>query len=527
MTTVPAAEDQSAQIALLLDPATHGGDGPRRIDTHGAIVVLAGDRVLKMKRAVRFPFLDYSTPERRRAACAKELAINRRTAPELYLGVRPILAGPGGRPQLGPRGEGAPQQGAIDWVVEMRRFDDDALLDQRARDGRLDEATMLSLADAVAGFHRAAARRPEHGGRSAMARIVEGIVEGLEGDAALDAGKVARFRGASASRLAHDGALLDARRDAGYARHGHGDLHLGNVCLWRGRPTLFDAIEFDDRIASGDVLYDLAFLLMDLAHRGLDRLANAAFNRYLVRAVHDDGVDALAGLGALPLFLACRAGIRAQVSLAAARAQPDAAQAEARRAEARAYLDLALDCLDPPPPRLVAIGGISGTGKSTLAHAIAPALGARPGAVVLRSDVFRKLLSGADLFQRLPQSAYAAAVTEQVFDALARAAEIVLDAGHAAVADAVYLMPAQRDRIAAVAHRRGVAFAGLWLEAPQAELERRVTDRRHDVSDAGAEVVRWQSGLDPGRLDWSRIDAGQAPPAVAAAARSALSSSRG
>ncbi|MCC7049267.1 MAG: AAA family ATPase [Alphaproteobacteria bacterium] len=505
-----------------MDPATHGGHAPRRIDTHGAIVILAGDRVLKMKRAVRFPFLDYTTAERRRAACANELSINRRTAPDLYLGIRPILAGPGERARLGPRGAGAPQEGAIDWVVEMRRFDDDALLDQRARDGRLDEATVLALADSIAAFHRAARRTPEHGGRAAMARIVEGIAAGLADDAALAADKVARFRAAAAARLAHDGALLDQRRDAGYARHGHGDLHLGNVCLWQGRPTLFDAIEFDDRIASGDVLYDLAFLLMDLAHRGLDRLANAAFNRYLARAVGDDGIDALAGLGALPLFLACRAGIRAQVSLAAARAQPDAVQAEARRAAARAYLDLALDCLDPPPPRLVAVGGISGTGKSTLAHAIAPAIGARPGAVVLRSDVFRKVLAGCDLFRRLPQSAYAAAMTEQVFDALARAAAIVLDAGHAAVADAVYLVPAQRERIAAVAHRRGVAFAGLWLEAPRSELERRVGDRQHDVSDAGAAVVRWQSGLDPGRLDWTRVDAGQPPHAVASAARAAL-----
>jgi hypothetical protein len=526
--TAPATENQSPQLALLADPASHGGLVPRRIDTHGAIVFLAGDRALKLKRAVRFSFLDYSTAERRRIACAAELAINRRTAPDLYLGVRPVLAVSDGRLALGALGEGAAEEGAVDWVLEMRRFDDDALLDQRAREGRLDEPTVLALADAIAGFHHAAARRPEHGGHAAMTRIVQGVLAGLAEDgAALDPLKLSELGDAMQARLARDRALLDARRDQGYVRHGHGDLHLGNVCLWRGRPTLFDAIEFDDAIACGDLLYDLAFLLMDLGHRRLDRLANAAFNRYMARALAEDGTACLAGLGLLPLFLACRAAIRCRVGLAAARAQPDEALAAAKRAEAATYLALARDSLDPPPPRLVAIGGLSGTGKSTLAHALAPEIGARPGAVVLRSDVLRKALSGCDLFQRLPQSAYAPDFTERVFAAVARGAAVALAAGHAVIADAVYLAPLQRRAIEAAARLAGVPFAGLWLEAPAALLEQRVTERRNDVSDADVAIVRAQAGIDPGPLDWTRLDAGRPPAQIAAEARAALSQSKG
>jgi aminoglycoside phosphotransferase family enzyme/predicted kinase len=523
-----ATEDQSAQLALLADPALHGGQKPRRIDTHGAVVFLAGDRAFKLKRAVRFSFLDYSTAERRRAATAAELAINRRTAPDLYLGVRPIFSCPGGGLRLGALGEGAVQEGAVDWVLEMRRFDDDALLDRRARDGRLDEATALALADAIAAFHDAAARRPEHGGHDAMARIVQGVLAGLAADgASRDPARLARLGDGLRARLARDRVLLDVRRDQGYVRHGHGDLHLGNVCLWRGRPTLFDAIEFDEAIACGDVLYDFAFVLMDLMHRGLDTLANAAFNRYFARALGVDGIANLAGLGLLPLFLSCRAAIRCRVGLAAASAQPDEAQAGAKRAEAATYLDLALDCLHPPPPRLIAIGGLSGTGKSTLAHALAPRIGARPGALVLRSDVLRKALSGCDLFQRLPQSAYDPAFTERVFDELARGAGTALAAGHAVIADAVYLSPGQRAAIAAAARQAGVPFAGLWLDAPAPLLERRVMERRNDVSDAGVAIVRAQAGVDPGPLDWIRIDAGGSPAQVAAQARAALALSKG
>lgn len=520
-------EDQAAVVALLTDPATHGAGSAaalrlERFDTHGAVVVLAGERAYKLKRAVRYPFLDYSTAARRHHACVRELELNRRTAPDIYLAVRPVLRAPDGTLSLGGAG-GGDAASAVDWVVEMRRFGGDALLDQRARDGRLDAGTMLELADAIAAFHRAAERRPDLGGRDGMARIVGGITAGLEADAGrADPAKVAAFAARTRDLVARHAALLDRRRAGGFVRLGHGDLHLRNVCLWQGRPTLFDAIEFDDRIATCDVLYDLAFLLMDLEHRGLRKLANAVFNHYMARAIADDGIDAVRGVALLPLFLACRAGIRAQVGLAGARAQRDKAKQESAEAEARAYLDLALAFLAPTPPLLIAIGGRSGTGKSTVAFALAPELGSAPGALVLRSDVLRKAIMGKDLFERLPQEGYSPDVTRRVFSGLARAAGLALAGGHAVIADAVYMLEAQRAEIAATARDAGVSFAGIWLDASREFLERRVAARTRDVSDATVAIVRLQMDQQPGKLDWVRVDAAAGPDEVVDAVRRVL-----
>ena len=190
--------------------------------------------------------------------------------------------------------------------------------------------------------------------------------------------------------------MLDRRGAAGKVRRCHGDLHLRNVCLFEGKPTLFDCLEFSDELASVDVLYDLAFLLMDLEHRGLADFANLVLNRYLDLTGEDDG------LAALPLFLSLRAAIRAHVTAAAMERAAQSAAEPAMAAEARRYLELAAQFLRPRSCRLIAIGGLSGTGKSTLAAALAPCLGAR----VLRSDVIRKRLFGVAPETQLPASAY-------------------------------------------------------------------------------------------------------------------------
>jgi predicted kinase len=278
-------------------------------------------------------------------------------------------------------------------------------------------------------------------------------------------------------------------------------LHLRNICLIDGRPTLFDAIEFSDRVACIDVLYDFAFLLMDLEHRGFRPLANLAFNRYLGHT------GDLEGLAALPLFLSVRAAVRAHVDAANAVRQSDAKLAETETAAARHYLDMALALLDPPPARLVAIGGLSGTGKSSLARALAPELGGVPGAVILRSDLLRKELMGVSPTDRLGDDAYTPEVTKRVFDTLSTRAAIACWAGHAVIADAVFGRPAQRAEIERVAREAGVAFTGLWLEAPAGVLEQRVAARVGDASDATVAVVRRQLGHDVGTVAWNPVDA--------------------
>jgi aminoglycoside phosphotransferase family enzyme/predicted kinase len=504
------ADDQRDVIDFLSRPSSYGVAAERVdiLETHVSLVFLAGDRAYKLKRAVKYPYLDFSTAQHRRVACEAELALNQRTAPELYLEVRALSRTADGGVAFA---SGAP---AIDWIVVMRRFEQADLLDEMAKSGRLSASLMTELAGHIAAFHQAAEPRPDRGGADALAAVTETNYRCLTAvpKAGFADERIAELRQKSLERLAALRDLLDRRRRQGKVRRCHGDLHLRNVCLFEGKPTLFDCLEFSDELASVDILYDLAFLLMDLEHRGIRDFANLTLNRYLDLTGEDDG------LAAMPLFLASRAAIRAHVT---ATAMERAAELEAKpemAAEARRYLDLALRFLRPRSPRLVAIGGLSGSGKSTLAAALAPSLGAR----VLRSDVIRKRLFGVAPETRLPASAYRPEVSGRVYQTLRRKAAKVLAAGYSVIVDAVSLKPAERRSLAAVAEAAGVPFAGLWLAAPEPTMTGRLRARRHDASDASAEVLARQLGQDPGPIDWVRIDAGAGPADCLSQAHQAL-----
>ena len=511
-----SGESQQSVIDFLSRPEAYGAAGHvERLETHTAHVVLAGDRAYKLKKAVHYPYMDFSTVEKRRHFCEEELRLNRRTAPELYQEVLAVRCLPGGALVLGGE-EGE----ALDWLIVMRRFDQTALFDAMAERGDLTDQLMDELADAAADLHEAAepvsGDRPVRGGARAFKGDVEGNAAELERaiGTVFEAGVVERVNQGCRAALNQVAGLLDARRAAGHVRRCHGDLHLRNICLFDGRPTLFDCIEFNDDFSLIDTLYDLSFLLMDLGYRGLHDHANRVLNRYLARIGYD-------GLAALPLMLACRAVIRAHVTARLA----ESLQGEKREktaAEARAYLDLALSYLDPPAPRLVAVGGLSGTGAWALARALAAALGAAPGAVILRSDVIRKRLFGVAETDPLPQDAYKPEVSRRVFAEIERLAAGVLAQGHAVIADAVYGDDWQRTGIAAVAGKAGVAFDGLWLAAPQRVLEQRVDARSGDASDATSAVVRAQAARIKPPAGWRRIDTGGGKEAALTAARAAL-----
>jgi aminoglycoside phosphotransferase family enzyme/predicted kinase len=501
---------QREVVAFLREPASYPpGVGPVEIiETHASLVFLAGGYAYKLKRAVKYPYLDFSTAALRQAACTAELQLNRRTAPQLYLEVRAISRGPAGRLVWGRHSE------PLDFVVVMRRFDQRDLLEKVA----LSAPLMRELTAHIAGFHAKAERHPERGGAGAMAAVGEANIACLRdcSTAGFAATQIERLAGATRSELARLGNLLDERRAGGKVRRCHGDLHLRNICLVDGKPLLFDCVEFSEDLASIDVLYDVAFLLMDLAHRGHPDLANLVCNRYLDLTEEDDG------LALMPLFLSLRAVIRAHVTATMAAHGWGGANAERAFAEARRYLDAAESALEPLPPRLVAIGGFSGSGKSTLAAGLAPALGRRPGARVLRSDVLRKLRLGSEPESKLPPEAYAPEITERVYQDLCERAAAALRAGYSAVIDAVALRADERRAFAAVAVAAGVPFTGLWLEAPEGTMAARLEGRRDDASDASAQILRLQLAAGPGALDWTRLDAGGDGAATLAAARRAL-----
>ncbi|MGY8959459.1 MAG: AAA family ATPase, partial [Alphaproteobacteria bacterium] len=339
---------------------------------------------------------------------------------------------------------------------------------------------MRRLADRIYTFHQAAETTPGIDGSEAMRAVIEGNASELRAARSLNAQKVEALIAHSHKALRDMASLLDRRGASGAIRDCHGDLHLRNICLLDGEPTLFDGVEFNAEITSIDVLYDFAFLLMDLAHRGHIDLANVVFNRYLAMS----GEAAYDGLAALGLFQSCRAAIRAHTTVAAAAAQPDASKTIALRAEAAAYLDLALQFLALDTPEMIAVGGLSGTGKSTVAAGLAPIRGNAPGAVILRSDVIRKRMYGAAPKDALSKEAYTRDATARVYERLAMIAATVLEQGQSVIVDAVYAVPAERDAIEAVARRVGAPFRGLWLSAPQSVLQARVAGRDGDASDA-------------------------------------------
>jgi len=510
------AENQQEVFGFLADPATHGGHKVQRIDTHAASVFLAGDRAIKVKRAVRFPFLDYSTLAKRKQACEAEIAVNAPYAPEIYRGVIAITRDPSGKLAIG--GAGTP----VEWAVDMRRFDEKRTLDRIA--GEIDETLADALGRAVAAAHagklvvKAPAVEAERWIAAIGAYIDEHVAAfGQRPDIfpAAASDELARRSRTTYERILP---LLRERGRQGFIRRIHGDLHLGNIVFIDGRPVLFDAIEFSDIIASGDVFYDLAFLLMDLLERGLAPAANIVLNRYLTEMRRAEDLDALA---TLPFFLSMRAAIRAKVTAARLERAAEADRPPIARA-ARAYFDFAMRAMTPPSPVFVAVGGLSGTGKSKLARVLAPALEPMPGAVIVRSDVERKVLFGLSETEKLPSSAYTDDITARVYAALGDKARRIVTAGHSVIVDAVFAKPGERAAIAEAAKSARLPLQGLFLTADTATRLHRVGGRDRDASDADAAVAQAQERYELGHLEWATVDASGTPEATLGRAEAAL-----
>lgn len=475
--------------------ATSGGEDVRRIDTHCASIFLTGARAWKLKRAVRFPYLDFSTVDLRKQALTNELILNRRIAPDLYLGLHAITRQQGGQLELDGPGE------PVDWVLEMRRFEDGALLSELADRHTLPPGLLQDLTDGIVAFHCAAEVVPEPDGHARFAAVVRMNVTTLEAYAdLLGAENVAAVARGLFSALSAGEHLLRQRSAAGRVRHVHGDLHLANIAVIAERATPFDCLEFDAELATIDTLYDLAFLIMDLWQRDMRAEANLVFNRYLDLSGEDEG-----GLALMPLFLACRAVIRAHVAAAQAKragAGPGLAE------NARRYLRLALTLLHPAPAVLVATGGLSGSGKSTLGRGLAPWIGRAPGARIVRSDVLRKRLAGAAPETRLPDCAYTPEAGQTVYTEMMALTATALDNGQAAVADAVFAAGEERENIERIAVERAIPFLGLWLDCGENQRVARIETRRHDASDADADVARAQSSYAlPDLKSWETVNA--------------------
>jgi hypothetical protein len=469
--------------------AWFGEAAERTIETACARVFLTGDTAFKVKRRVELGYLDYSTLDLRHWALDRELRFNRAATSDIYRAVRKVTRTAGGGLELDGPGE------VVEFVLEMRRFDESFVLSARpwAVDGALAEA----MGREVAGVHARAEVRPHGGGGKALKYTIDSNAHLLRELAPrLGGERVEALIAATDAEYFRREALLDARREAGFGRHCHADLHLGNILLENGKPVLFDCIEFNDVLSDIDIQYDLAFLLMDLDFRRRRDAAVRVLSAYLDEAGRGLGPAALQGLAALPLMLSVRAGVRTHVQ---AHSGDDAA--------ASAYLDAAIAHLSPPPPKLTAVGGLSGSGKSTFARLIAPGLGASPGAVVLRTDELRKRLLGVAPDAQLPATVYSPAFYAEVYDTVLSEARALLGAGRAVVVDATFIQPDLRERVEGLAAEAGVPFRGVWLEAAPEVLAQRIEGREGDASDATVATLRMQLDRDVGPIEWVRVDA--------------------
>ena len=502
---------QEEVLNYLGSAAAHGlPNVPLRIDTHCSVIFLAGENAYKVKRAIKLPFLDYSTLQKRKHFCEREFSINHRLSPQLYKGVIAITRTERGF-ELGGPGE------AVEWAVHLRRFDENKTLDRLAQAGELDPSIIRDLAAVIWKAHSdAKVARNAHATQALNDVIEETLSELGQAPHIFPQEKVAEFSWVMRTCFREARGLLTIREATGHVRRCHGDLHLRNIVMVDGEVSLFDAIEFDEAIATTDILYDLAFLLMDLWENDLRGEANAILNRYLWQS--DDMIDELNGVSALPLFLSLMAAIRAKIGAL------DAAASTARHAatEARLYFVTAREFLKPHRPLLVAIGGRSGTGKSTLASGLAPYLGRPPGAIHLRSDIERKRQFHAAEKTRLPASAYRPEVSNRVYEALERQAAVALHSGQSVIVDATFLNAFEANAVAEVAKCAKAEFRGIWLDAPTGLLMRRLFNRIGDASDATSEVLRTQPTPAQAPAAWIRLDASKSAPETCHAAMSYL-----
>lgn len=473
-------------VAALHDPACY----PHRVDTitvletHISVVLLTGGTAYKLKKPLALGFLDFSTLEKRRFYCEEELRLNRRLAPHLYLDVVPI-GGSIDCPRVGGGGE------PIEYAVRMREFPQDGLFDCLLARGDLDAKYIDALAEVVTGSHDRAARAPQSSEFGSFAAITRPAAQnfdqlrellGEEQDPRLEV--LRSWTLAQEQRLEP---VFARRKQAGFVRECHGDLHLGNVVLFEGRPQIFDCIEFDPALRWIDVVSEIAFTVMDLNVRGRPDLGNRFLNRWL-----EIGGD-YGSLGLLPYYLAYRSMVRAKV--ARIRQMQETAPGTASAPDYDAQVAYAMRLTRPDLHGLMITHGYSGSGKTFFSQTVIEAL----GAVRIRSDVERKRLHGMVAGQRsgsgVYQGIYTAEQTAATYNHIMQLAQCVAESGMPVVVDASFLKRAQRDGFRRLARSMGVPFLILDCQAPVHILRERVASRAkrgEDASEATGAVLETQ-----------------------------------
>ncbi len=491
-------EPQKEIVEALLKPETYGLTQPvELVHSHIARLFFAGDFVYKLKRSLSFAYVDFSTPEKRRLACVREMKRSAVYAPQLVLGTKPIKKLPDGKIVIGGKaGE------EIDTLVVMRRLKPEALLPNVIQNGGFDRFEAMDLAEQLADLHgKSKIFRKKWGPETVRRLILETQTHLLPFCGSLfDVQKLNGWVSFCLENLQAQAHLIAFRQKTGHVRKCHGELVLSNIALEKGRFLFFSPLEYDETLDCTDTLYDLACLLMDLEAAGQRRLVNILFNHYMAY------MNDMEGFPLLSLYQSMHAMIRALFCAKKMRYY-QGEQRKKERALAKHYFELGLHFSKKFPPVLIACGGLSGSGKSRVAREIGGFTDPAPGAVVLRDDIIRKQILGVAPHEKLPSQSVSPAFEKVVYDILRQQARTALSGGSCVILDALFYDPVERQSAELLAQELGVPFAGFWMEAPLDVRLKRIRSRLRNPSDVTdvAELER-QATLKTGRVTWRKID---------------------
>ena len=484
--------DQARLVAALANPARFGPacTSVTVLETHISYVLLTGKHAYKLKKAVDLGFLDFTTLASRRFFCEQELRLNRRLAPELYLDVVAIT-GTIDEPVIDGKGP------VLEYAVKMREFPQDALASRVLDRNELGVADIDMLAAKVAAFHatsQKAAADSAFGAPETILRAALANCKSLLAGAASPAERrtIEALHTWTEREHAARNAAFRGRREGGFVRECHGDLHLGNIAVIDGEVTIFDCIEFNEQMRWIDVMSEVAFTAMDLQDRGHAELAHRFVNAYL------EITGDYAGLSVLRFYLVYRALVRAKIALLRAIQLPPGEARAPLYAERDGYLRLAEAYARSPEPAILITHGITGCGKTTLSQALLEQI----GAIRIRTDVERKRLHGLAPTSRSDAATarmlYGADATRRTYDHVLHLAASVAAAGFVAIVDGTFLRRWQRDRFRRLAAELGIPFVIVAFSASEGVLRRRVAERARrgtDASDADVAVLEHQLGV--------------------------------
>jgi uncharacterized protein len=484
-----------ALVQQMLEPGfyPHPVSEPIRLmQTHVSYVLLTGDFVYKLKKPVNFGFLDYDTLAKRKHFCEEELRLNQRGAGSLYLGVVPITAA-AGKSESGPFTLNGTDEPA-EYAVKMRQFPQSALLSEQFVQGQLEADKIRQLATVVAKFH-AQSETSEHirtyGTVEAIRQAFDenyAQTEGYVGGDAMERPQTQQqfdeTKEYSDRFFTTQQALFQKRLDQDRIRACHGDLHLGNICEWENQLFLFDCIEFNEPFRFVDTMYDVAYIVMDLEVAGRSDLSTLFINQYVEETGDYEGLEIL------PLYVSRQSYVRAKVtSFMLGDASIPLAERQAASERAAKYYQLAWSYVQKKKGSLVAMAGLSGSGKSTNAQRLVE----QSGAIRLRSDAIRKHLAGVPLHEAAGSEVYSAEMTDKTYSRLIALGAELAAQGYRVVLDAKFDRQAKRQEALDVAQTAAVPVTFVHCTAPADVLMARVTQRKGDIADATAAVLVKQS----------------------------------